>query len=190
MSRSFDSGDTWEQTSLRVSPNHIISATFPQIDAGDAGRVAIAYLGSPDKWLLDEPGLDGDPWDGDAHYAPDNATYFLYVSISTNADTAEPMWETIQLTDDPVQVGSICLSSGDCRNIGGSNRNLLDFNDLTLGPDGRIYIAYADGCTDNIESKPCASEPDSWVAENSRDRRGMVAIQTSGPSLFADIEIE
>ena len=29
-----------------------------------------------------------------------------------------------------IQIGSICLNSGDCRDIGGSNRNLLDFTNV------------------------------------------------------------
>ena len=35
MSRSTDSGDSWEQTSLRISPVEVVSSVFPQIIAGD-----------------------------------------------------------------------------------------------------------------------------------------------------------
>ena len=49
MSRSTDSGITWEQTSTRISPVEIISSVFPQVDAGDPGRIAITYLGSEDS---------------------------------------------------------------------------------------------------------------------------------------------
>ena len=35
MSRSTDSGDSWEQTSIRISPVEVISSVFPQVDAGD-----------------------------------------------------------------------------------------------------------------------------------------------------------
>ena len=38
--------------------------------------------------------------------------------------------------------GSICLNSGDRRDIGGSNRNLLDFNDLHIDREGRVYVAF------------------------------------------------
>ncbi|SVC66073.1 uncharacterized protein METZ01_LOCUS318927, partial [marine metagenome] len=48
MSRSIDSGNTWDQTSIRVSPIEVISATFPHTSAGDPGRIAITYLGSED----------------------------------------------------------------------------------------------------------------------------------------------
>ena len=86
---------------------------------------------------------------------------------------------------DPVQVGSICLNSGDCRsNEGGSNRNLLDFNDLHIDLEGRVYIAFADGCTGT-----CASGEDT-SSSNSRDRLGSVYYLEAGPSLYeSDIDL-
>ena len=177
MSTSTTSGSSWDAP-VPVSPPEIVSTTFPHIDAGDPGRVAIAYLGSDDSAAIGAPDIDGAPWDGNPHTATGNVTYDLYLTYSLDALEAEPTWVTLKLTDDPVQVGSICISSGDCRQIGGSNRNLLDFNDLTMGPDGRVYIAWADGCTGT-----CADGTDQ-TPENSRDRRGMVAIQTLGPTLY------
>jgi hypothetical protein len=41
MSRSTDSGETWEQESIRISPVEVISSVFPQTDAGDPGRIAV-----------------------------------------------------------------------------------------------------------------------------------------------------
>ncbi|MBO64552.1 MAG: hypothetical protein CMA94_07300, partial [Euryarchaeota archaeon] len=81
--------------------------------------------------------------------------------------------------------GSICLNSGDCRDIGGSNRNLLDFNDLHIDRQGRVYVAFADGCTDG-----CADNPNATAAD-SRDGRGAVYYLASGPSLYvADGELD
>lgn len=160
LSRSIDGGSTWDSRSTRVSPDHIASATFPHIDAGDPGRIAVAYLGSEDH-------------QGNPHKAPADATYYLYVTFSLNALDAEPQFTTIRVTDDPVQAGSICISSGDCM---GGNRNLLDFNDLHIGPDGRVYVAFADGCTGGCINNPTASA--------SRNAAGTVAILESGPSLY------
>ena len=87
-------------------------------------------------------------------------------------------FHTVRVSPDPVQVGSICLNSGDCRDIGGSNRNLLDFNDLHIDREGRVYIAFADGCTGE-----CATGNNSQP-EDSRSRRGAVYYLGSGPSLF------
>jgi hypothetical protein len=92
-----------------------------------------------------------------------------------------PVFHTYRVSDDPVQVGSICLNSGDCRDIGGSNRNLLDFNDLHIDIDGRVYIGFADGCTGE-----CATGNNSQP-EDSRSRRGSVYYLSSGPSLYEEI---
>ncbi|MDE0953081.1 MAG: sialidase family protein [Candidatus Poseidoniales archaeon] len=181
MSRSTDSGDTWEQNSIRISPIEIISSTFPQIDAGDPGRIAITYLGSENASELNGTNIDGVGWDGNPHYANNNVSYYLYVTYSLNALDANPIFHTVRVSPDPVQIGSICLNSGDCRDIGGSNRNLLDFNDLHIDRDGRVYVAFADGCTDT-----CATGNNSQP-EDSRSRLGSVYYLGSGPSLYESI---
>ena len=180
MSRSTDSGETWEQTSIRVSPNEVISTAFPQIDAGDPGRIALVYLGSENSSELGKPNIDDEPWDGNAHYANSNVSYYLYVTYSLNALDSNPVFHTLRASEDPVQIGSICLNSGDCRDIGGSNRNLLDFNDLHIDREGRVYIAFADGCTGT-----CASGNNS-TPEDSRSRRGIMCYLSSGPSLLSE----
>ena len=182
MSRSIDSGNTWEQTSIRISPIEVISATFPLTSAGDPGRIAITYLGSENADALGQPDIDGEPWDGNAHYATTNVSHYLYVTYSLNALDENPIFHTQKVSPDPVQVGSICLNSGDCRsNEGGSNRNLLDFNDLHIDLEGRVYIAFADGCTGT-----CASGNDT-TASNSRDRLGSVYYLGNGPSLYESV---
>ena len=182
MSRSIDSGETWEQTSIRISPVEVISATFPHTSAGDPGRIAIAYLGSENASALVQPDLDGNPWNGNAHYTPSNVTHYLYVTFSLNALDEDPIFHTQRISPDPVQVGSICLNSGDCRSDdGGSNRNLLDFNDLHIDLEGRVYIGFADGCTGT-----CASGNETTSA-NSRDRLGSVYYLANGPSLYESV---
>ena len=180
MSISTDSGESWGQDSIRISPVEVISTVFPQIDAGDPGRIAITYLGSENASELGQPNIDDEPWDGNAHYANSNVSYYLYVTYSINALDPSPVFHTVRASVDPVQVGSICLNSGDCRDIGGSNRNLLDFNDLHIDREGRVYIAFADGCTGS-----CATANNS-TPEDSRSRRGIMCYLSSGPSLLAE----
>ena len=180
MSRSTDSGESWEQTSTRISPIEVISTAFSQIDAGDPGRIAVTYLGSENMSELGKPNIDGEPWDGNAHYANSNVSYYLYITFSVNALDPNPVFHTVRASPDPVQIGSICLNSGDCRDIGGSNRNLLDFNDLHIDREGRVYIAFADGCTGS-----CATGNNS-TPEDSRSRRGIMCYLSSGPSLLAE----
>ena len=182
MARSTDSGDTWDSQSIRISPAEVISTTFPQTDAGDPGRIAITYLGSENGSLLNTTDIDGNNWNGNGHYAPNGVHYHLYVTYSLNALDENPIFHTRRVTDDPVQVGAMCLNSGDCRSDqGGSNRNLLDFNDLHIDLEGRVYIAFAGGCID-----ACASSPDPQPAD-SRTGRGSVYFMANGPSLFLDV---
>ena len=182
MSRSIDSGESWEQTSIRISPAEVISTAFPQTDAGDPGRIAITYLGSENGSLIDTTDIDGNNWTGNGHFAPNGVHYHLYVTYSLNALDENPVFHTRRVTDDPVQIGAMCLNSGDCRSDqGGSNRNLLDFNDLTIDLEGRVYIAFADGCTD-----ACASSPDPQPAD-SRTGRGSVYFMANGPSLYVEV---
>ena len=181
MSRSIDSGETWEQTSIRISPKEVISTTFPQVDAGDPGKIAITYLGSENSSELGEPDIDGENWTGNAHFATTNVSYYLYITYSLNALDEFPVFHTVRVSPDPVQIGSICLNSGDCRDIGGSNRNLLDFNDLHIDREGRVYVAFADGCIDS-----CASDFNS-TAEDSRSRLGSMYYLGSGPSLYDSV---
>ena len=55
---------------------------------------------------------------------------------------------------------------------------MLDFNDLHIDLEGRVYVAFADGCTGE-----CATNTNS-TAENSRDGLGSVYYLASGPSLL------
>ncbi|MBC8437997.1 MAG: hypothetical protein H8D82_01865, partial [Euryarchaeota archaeon] len=157
------------------------STAFPQTDAGDPGRIAITYLGSENASLLNTTDIDGNNWNGNAHYAPGEVYYHIYVTYSLNALDENPIFHTRRLSNDPVQVGAMCLNSGDCRtDDGGSNRNLLDFNDLTIDLEGRVYIAFADGCTE-----ACASS-ENPQPEDSRTGRGSVYFMGNGPSLFVE----
>ena len=181
MSRSTDSGDSWDQESLRISPVEVISTTFPQVDAGDPGRVAITYLGSENASLLDTTDIDGNNWTGNGHYAPNGVHYHLYITDTLNALDEDPVFHTYRVTDDPVQIGAMCLNSGDCRSDqGGSNRNLLDFNDLTIDREGRVYVAFADGCTGACATMEAPTPADS------RTSTGGVYYLAAGPSLLAE----
>lgn len=181
LARSTDSGDTWDSESLRISPVEVISTAFPQTDAGDPGRIAVTYLGSENASLLNTSDIDGNNWDGNGHYSPNEVHYHLYITYSLNALDENPTFHTYRVTDDPVQIGAMCLNSGDCRSDqGGSNRNLLDFNDLHIDREGRIYIAFADGCTGECATKETPTPADS------RSSTGGMYYLASGPSLLAE----
>jgi hypothetical protein len=75
--------------------------------------------------------------------------------------------------DNPVQLGLICDTGTRCIN----GRNLLDFMDAGVTRDGHVIIGYANGCEGGCPADPTqvAQSTHAW---------GVVALQTSGPSLF------
>ena len=115
--------------------------------------------------MIGQPDIDGNGWNGNAHYAPNNATYHLYITYSLNALDENPIFHT-QGYYDPVQVGSICLNSGDCRDIGGSNRNLWTL--MTC-----ISMKRKSLCCIRWMYGNCATSNNS-TASDSRDGRGSV----------------
>lgn len=129
LARSSDLGQTWEGP-WAVAPPDVTSTAFVALAAGADGRVALAFLGSRDTSAY--------PND-----AADHARWHLYVVTSEDADAAAPSFLARQMTPegDPVQVG--------CIDVDGSAlpcRNLLDFIDAAVAPDGTVYVAYTEGC--------------------------------------------
>ena len=110
-----------------------------------------AFLGT------DKPG--GDP----------AAVWYLYVAVTYDGGRS---WLTVNATpNDPVQRGTICSGGLGCT---GGDRNLLDFIDTTVDTEGRVLVAYADGCMGAcINSFP-----------NSGTKKATIARQSSGAGLF------
>src|SRR5207302_10793023 len=76
-------------------------------------------------------------------------TWHLYVAVTYDGGAT---WTTSDATPDhPMQRGCIEFSAS-CPSSRGSDdqRNLLDFNDLTIDSQGRIVAAYTDGCQPEV----------------------------------------
>jgi hypothetical protein len=139
------------------APCRIKSAVFPVVVAGDQNRAAFGFLGSTTG----------------GNYQ-DQATYqgIWYFFVATTYDGGNT-WTTVNATPgDPVQKGSICLGGLTC----GDDRNLLDFNDITIDREGRVLAAYADGCV-----APTCTAPD----YNGRARKAAIVRQSSGRRMLA-----
>jgi hypothetical protein len=125
MARSLDQGASWERDVDIGAMTGIHFAQFPAAVAGDPDRAAVAFFGS----TFDQPG------------AVDTATTFdgtwqLYLAVTYDGGQT---YHVVDVTaGDPIQRGGIC-GSGFCR-------NLLDFFDAAMDPEGRIVIGYEDGC--------------------------------------------
>jgi hypothetical protein len=151
---SSDKGTTWRNVTNVGSALGIKNIQFPVVVAGDGDRAAFAFLGTTTA--------------GDDQAAGFTGVWHLYVATTYDRGVT---WTTVDATpSDPVQRGCIWLG-------GGSNtcRNLLDFNDITVGKTGRIYVGYADGCTGS-----CVSG-----GQNTHTAVASIARQTTGTGLFA-----
>jgi fibronectin type 3 domain-containing protein len=133
--------------------------------------VAVAYLGTTDA-----PSATG-PTPFDAGFV---GHWYLYVSYSYDGGQT---WTTINATPaQPVQVGSICDQGFNCSST--DQRNLLDFIDATVTKDGRVLVAFADGCgAINPNSTTCSAT--STDISKSVSSWATIAYQTTGRGLFA-----
>src|SRR5438874_9315033 len=145
-SNSFDLGAT----------HGIVNAAEIEAVGGSSGRAAVGFLGADIAGDYQAQGYPG-RW---------------YVFIATTYDGGKT-WVTVNATpNDPVQSKTGIWQGG------GSNldRNLLDFNEITVDAKGRVLYGYSDGCV----STECiaGTGPDDFVAFM------RVARQTGGKSLF------
>ncbi|HEX3129689.1 MAG TPA: PKD domain-containing protein [Thermoanaerobaculia bacterium] len=125
---STDHGQTWSAPIDLGTTFGIANSVFPEVVTGDNGRAAVAFLGTPGTGSV---------------YGTDttlNVEWHLYVAVTYDGGAT---WTTSDATPtDPVQRGAVCTQGTTCS----SGRNLLDFNDIALDDEGRVLVAYADGC--------------------------------------------
>ncbi|MFN2531330.1 MAG: sialidase family protein [Pyrinomonadaceae bacterium] len=142
------------------APCRIKSAVFPAVVAGDKNRAAFGFLGS----------TTGGNYQDQATF---QGVWYFYVATTYDGGNS---WTTVNATpDDPVQKGSICLGGLTC----GDDRNLLDFNDISLDRQGRIIAAYADGCV--APPLGTCTAPD-YIG---RSEKAAIVRQASGRTLLA-----
>jgi len=161
---SKDHGKTWTKPYDVSSALGLRNVQFPEVIAGDAGRAAFSFIGTK--------GVGDDQHNGFV------GEWHLYVATTINNGKT---WTTVDATPtNPVQRGCISLQGTSNKNVADTNlckqRNLLDFNDITLDNAGRVLVAYSDGCID-----ACTSD----VKSLSKGAEDFILRQTGGPSLYA-----
>ena len=176
---SHDHGTTWDRSVDVGAPLGIRNTKFPEVVAGDDDRAAYAWLGTTTP--------------GDDQAADFKGVWFLYVSFTYDGGKT---WTTVEADPgDVIQRG--CIWNG-----GGGNpcRNLLDFNDATVDKQGRVLVAYTDGCADypyQYQSvtgeaeglsphgpSKCQSDPSAYADTDKVSLDGLVR-QSCGTGLFA-----
>lgn len=123
VSVSRDRGENWTKPVDVSSRLGLKNVQFPEMIAGDGDRAAFAFLGTKTSGNDQADAFEGD--------------WRLYIAMTYDRGRT---WTTINATpDELVQRGCIKLT-------GCSHRNLLDFNDITVDKQGRVLVAWTDGC--------------------------------------------
>lgn len=155
-------GEHWSPAFDVGAKFHIRNTEFPMAIAGDDGRAALAFYGSPNE--------------GNDQSTDYTGEWHLYVSMTYDAGAT---WTTQDVTPtDPVQRG--CIWAGGISPSG--CRNLLDFQGMTIDNFGRVLVGYADGCTSSTCKKPTGTPA------SSHNSRGVISRQTTGKGLLAEFD--
>ncbi|MFN2474932.1 MAG: PKD domain-containing protein, partial [Chthoniobacterales bacterium] len=154
---SEDNGTTWIRD-IDVGTSHgIKNAAHVEAIAGSSGRAAVSFFGT-DK-------------SGDYQAVDFSGKWYLFIATTYDAGRT---WVTVNATpNDPVQ------SMTGIWQRGGSqiDRNLLDFNEITVDSKGRPLSGYSDGCV----TAACIG----GTAGNDFVAHMRVARQNGGKTLFA-----
>jgi hypothetical protein len=151
---SHDKGLNWVNDTDIGAYAGIVASRFPQSVAGDPNRAACAFLGTTEST-------------GDPNSLDFKGVWHGYVATTYDGGVS---WHVVNaLPNDPVQgEGGVGPD--------GTNRNLLDFNDLQIDEKGRLLFAFADGCIGG-----CVRDP----SQNSFAAKASVLRQTGGRTLFS-----
>ena len=159
VSVSDDRGATWQRSFDVGSLAGIRAVAFPAIVAGDDNRAAYAFLGSTTSGAPDDKAFSG--------------LWHLY--IATTYDGGQTWLVSDATPNDPVQRNGIHLGGGSP-----PHRNLLDFIGIDIDKEGRVLVAYADGCT----GPACVQAPGTATG-NSYTEIAAIARQSGGRRMFA-----
>ena len=164
---SKDHGATWSPTVdlYAATGSPLVASTFPTLVAGDTGRLAYSFLGTA-------------VGSGDPNTTGFHGVWYLYTSYSYDGGAT---WTTVQDTATPVQYGEI--DAGGTTTSG--QRNLLDFIDSSVTKDGRVVVAFADGCLADCEAAGSQSAAEAL----STHAWATVAWQNAGRGLFSAYDV-
>jgi hypothetical protein len=153
---------------------NVVNTEMAEVVAGDDNRAAFAFLGSTTP--------------GDDQQNSFVGTWHLY--IATTYDGGQHWTTTDATPDHPIQRGCIEFNAS-CPSSRGSDdqRNLLDFNDVTIDREGRVLVAYTDGCQPDPAPPqghgPCLTDATRLSGLATEIEGPAIARQSCGLSLLA-----
>lgn len=144
MAHSTDGGTTWSQK-VRVNDNSTYKTNImPWLEAGSAGRVGVVWYGT--TALADS----------------DDADWHVLFAQTVNASDNSPTFRQQVISDHLIHGSNISLGGL----TGSANRNLLDYFQIALDPQGAAVVAFTDD-------------------HNDFDGNTFVTRQLDGPSFYA-----
>jgi hypothetical protein len=157
---SSDKGVTWSPPIDVGVPFGLQNSVFATAVGGSAGRATVMYIST------ETPG----------NYTAINSFAGIWHVYAASTFDGGANWTTVRVTpeNDPVQRGSICTNGTAC----GPDRNLLDFNDMEIDHEGRVLMAFADGCVG------CTSP----TGADSRSAKATIARQSGGKRMIAQFD--
>lgn len=159
--RSRDRGLTWDRDVDLGALGRITAAQFPAVVAGDPNRAAVAFFGTT---------YNGEGVDTANNF---EGTWQLFVAATYDGGLTYHVVDTTP--GDPIQKGGICA--------GGFCRNLLDFFDASIDPQGRVIVGYEDGCIGGCpQGMPGTFSDQAVVARQSGGRRMFAAFDPVEPA--------
>ena len=160
-------------------PFHIANTEMAEVVAGDDNRAAMAFLGSTTP--------------GDDQQNSFVGTWHLYIAMTFDGGKT---WTTTDATPDhPIQRGCIEFNAT-CPNTRGTDdqRNMLDFNDATVDAEGRVIVAYTDGCQPEVATPaghgPCLTDATRLSGLPTEIQGPALARQSCGRTLFAKFDAQ
>jgi hypothetical protein len=134
---------------------------MPWLTAGAPGRVDLVYYTTTQA----------------VPFSPDNSAATWYLHMAQTLDGGAT-WTDEQATETPMHLESICFSGIGCtaQTPPGGDRNLLDFFQVKLDPNGRAVILF----TDDANSLACAPTCTQGIGLISEVQ------QATGPSLLSN----
>jgi hypothetical protein len=146
---SLDDGATWSAPIVVSRGRDNASAVMPWMSVGDPGRLAFAWYGSSAPTNTDS-----------------QADWYLWFSQTINGLDAEPTFVQQRAVQRIIHRGNVSLGGLNATDPN-LNRNLIDFFQTAVDPEGRVVIAFTDD-------------------HNDFDGHTYVTRQISGPTLYAD----
>lgn len=155
---STDEGKTFGPPLMIAAPG-VTEANLVTIDVGAPEKIAVAYMGSTNSEFQEcTPECTAENYK--------ETTWNGYMMVSTNALSPSPLFLSGSINDvrDPLLRGT--CGPGRCGVV-------FDFIDVQIGPDGRPWGAFVDGCLARCNKDKVRTDED----------EGIVATTAGGPRL-------